>query len=72
MFLKIFRNISCVRGARNNVAAFCHGRPATSQDTMLPPQCVLVLLGPDCDEKLEQLKRFFFFLVFFFFPFFGD
>ena len=28
-----------------NVATFCHGR-ATSQDTMLQPQCVLVLLGP--------------------------
>ena len=42
--LKIFRNISCARAARNNVAAFWHGR-ATSQDTMLPPQCVLVLPG---------------------------
>ena len=31
MFLKIFRNISCVRAARNSVASFCHGR-ATSQD----------------------------------------
>ena len=28
-----------------NVAAFCH-RQATSQDAMLPPQCVLVLPGP--------------------------
>ena len=37
MFLKIFRNTSCVRAARNNVTAFCHGR-ATWQDTMLPPQ----------------------------------
>ena len=35
MFLKIFRNISCVRAARNNVATICHGR-ATSQDTKLP------------------------------------
>ena len=24
MFLKIFRNISCVRAARNNVATFCN------------------------------------------------
>ena len=45
MFLKIFRNISCVRAARNNVASFCHGR-ATSQGTMLLPQCVLVLPRP--------------------------
>ena len=42
MFLKIFRNISCVSTARNNVAAFCHGR-ATLQDTMLLPPCFLVL-----------------------------
>ena len=35
MFLKIFRNISCVRAARNGVAAFRQGR-ATSQDTMCP------------------------------------
>ena len=45
MFLKIFRNISCVRAARNNVATFWYGR-ATSQDTMLLPQCVLVFPGP--------------------------
>ena len=45
LFLEIFRNISCVRAARNNVAAFCHGR-ATSKDTMLPPQCALVLPEP--------------------------
>ena len=45
MFLRIFRNICCVRAARNNVVAFCRGR-ATSQDTMLPPRCVLVLPGP--------------------------
>ena len=45
MFLKISRNISCVRAACNNVAAFCH-EGATSSDTMLPPQCVLVLPGP--------------------------
>ena len=43
-FLKIFRNVSCVRAARNNVAAFCQER-ATSQYTMLPPQCVLDLQG---------------------------
>ena len=42
MFLKIFRNISCVSTAHNNVAAFCHGR-ATLQDTMLLPPCFLVL-----------------------------
>ena len=36
---EIFRNISCVRAARNNVAVFCHER-ATSQDTMFTPHNV--------------------------------
>ena len=49
-----FRNISCVRPARNNVAAFWHGW-ATSQTTMLPPECVLVLPGPD-EWKGEQFS----------------
>ena len=43
MFLKIFRNISCVHAACNNVAALCHRR-ATSQDTMFP------ILGPRSNE----------------------
>ena len=43
MLLKIFGSVSCVRAARNNVAAFSHRR-ATSQDTMLPPQSFLVVL----------------------------
>ena len=38
MFLKIFRNISCVCAALNNVAAFCHGR-ATSQDGNVSTRC---------------------------------
>ena len=39
--------------AHNSVATFCHGQ-ATSQDTMLPLQCVPVLPGPySCmDNKL--------------------
>ena len=46
MFLKIFRNISCVRAARNGVvASFYHGRATSRQDTMLLPQCALVLPG---------------------------
>ena len=32
------KNISCVRTAHNSVAMFCH-KQATSQDTMLLPQC---------------------------------
>ena len=46
IFLKIFRNTSCVRAVRNNVATFRHGRAATSWDTILLSQCVVVLLGP--------------------------
>ena len=38
------KNVS-PRAARNNVAAFCYGR-ATSYDTILLSQCVLVLPGP--------------------------
>ena len=56
MFLKILRNISCVRAARNNVVAFCQGR-ATSQDTMLPPQCVLVLPGPTFKPQSNGRER---------------
>ena len=44
VFLKIFRNISCVRTTCNNVTTFCHRR-TTLWDTMLPP--VLVLPGPN-------------------------
>ena len=41
----VSENISCVRAARNDVAAFGHGR-GNIVDTMLPPQCVLVFPGP--------------------------
>ena len=45
----------CVRrAARNNAASFCHGR-ATSQETMFPPQCVLVLPGPK--TRLSSFRR---------------
>ena len=40
--------------ARNNVVAFCHGW-AASQDTMLPPQCVLVL--PRTREMLLKISQ---------------
>ena len=61
MFLKIFRNFSCVRAASNNVAAFCQRR-ATSQDTMLPPQCGVVLPGlkfvvERTEEKVNTKKK---------------
>ena len=56
MFLNIFRNISCVRAARNTVATFCHGR-ATSQDTMCPPQYVLVLPGPKSSFERQRAKH---------------
>ena len=46
MFLINFRNISCVRAARNDVAAFWR-EAATSEDTMLPPQCARVFPGPN-------------------------
>ena len=50
-FSENLQKISCGRAARNNIAAFCHGR-ATSRDTMLPPQhCVLVFPGPSRETR---------------------
>ena len=64
LFLKVFRKISCVHAARNNVATFCHRR-ATSKDTVLPRHLSSFCQGlTDTKKSSEKLTRFSFSLAF--------